>query len=188
MADKERLKAFQKLSQVPDDKIGMVYNYILKQIDEDLSSSESSESSSEDSNDLIKREIEELMKMDFIPKRNKIDKANSKYRITLKFVNGILDNIGREHIDDLLDFKDVKREDIIGENNKKYLEDIASTIFTHYDKKLCRYYKRAEVKHYILTLLRYMCKDIGLKLVSRRKNLTIKGKQIVDTCYSIYAV
>lgn len=89
-----------------------------------------------------------------------------KYNIALKVVNKMLDNMGKEQIDDLLDFKMVNRRDIIKPENKLVIENMEKEIFEVFDKKNCKYYKRNEIQTYPITFLRCLLTDVGFKLIS----------------------
>ena len=51
-----------------------------------------------------------------------VDMNSDKYKITLKFVNKLLENIGYKKINDLTEFKNINRDDIIKNKNKKSLD------------------------------------------------------------------
>ena len=70
----------------------------------------------------------------------KIEKDSEKYQVTLKLLNKILVNLGKEEIDDFTKFKDIDREDIIKDINVEALREMEKELFTvHYDKKKCGY-------------------------------------------------
>ena len=104
---------------------------------------------------------------------NIIDKTSSKYIIALKFVNNILKNLDKSEINDLTDFKDIDREDIIKTENKELVETMQSELFKkgNFDKGKCGFYRRSQVKTYILTLLRYICLDLGFKFTYTEKRI-----------------
>ena len=89
---------------------------------------------------------------------------DAKYNVALKFVNMILTNLGKETIDDLTKFKDIDRNDIIKEENKKGFEQMESKLFEYFNKANCGWYRRKKVSNYILTFLRYMCEDLEYSL------------------------
>ena len=63
--------------------------------------------------------------MSELEKDGKITKDSEKYKVALKLVNKILVNLGKDEITDLTDFKDIDREDIIKDVNKKALDGLA---------------------------------------------------------------
>lgn len=114
-----------------------------------------------------------------------VDKTDNKYLIALKFINKILINIKKNPVDDLTKFQNIDRDDIILDINKKTLADMENEIYKYFDKtKLC-WYKRKKIKHYILTILRGISKELGLKFSYVQKNI-VTGR-LNKTClfYSI---
>ena len=97
-------------------------------------------------------------------KENKDNKDSEKYKVALKLINVILVNSGKETIDDLTKFKDIDKEDIIKEVNKKGFEDMEDELFKNFDKGKCGWYRRKRVDTYILHFMRCMCVDLGLSL------------------------
>ena len=107
----------------------------------------------------------------------RMEKDSEKYKITLKLLNKILVNVGKEEIDDLTQFIDIDREDIIKDPNTKTLCDMEKELFTeHYDKKKCGYYRKTDAM--VLNCIRSMMKDAGFTFTKRRKEKSerINGK------------
>ena len=61
-----------------------------------------------------------------------VDTSGEKYKVALKFINKILVNLEKEEIDELTDFKDIDREDIIKDVNKETLKEMEGEIFKHF--------------------------------------------------------
>ena len=112
-----------------------------------------------------------------------VSKNSDKYKVALKFVNKILVNLEKDEIDDLTDFKDIDREDIIKDVNKKALDDMEKEILKHFEKKECSWYRRNETSHYILTFLRKVCSILGFSFSYYKKDITenINGKNYRKT-------
>ena len=91
-----------------------------------------------------------------------ISDDKQKYEVSLKFINSLLKNMGKPEIKELTDFKNISREDIISESNKKVLEDMAEELFVYFNKYLFGWYRRSTTKNYVLTFIRKMCNDLGL--------------------------
>ena len=107
----------------------------------------------------------------------KIEKDSEKYKVTLKLLNKILVNIGKEEIDDITKFKDIDREDIIKDVNVKALCEMEKELFTeHYSKKKCGYYRKTNAM--VLNCIRSMMKDAGFEFTKKKKekNEKINGK------------
>ena len=112
---------------------------------------------------------------------DQIDKTTDKYKVTLKFVNKILVNLGKEEIDDLTKFQDIDRVDLLKEVNKESLKEMEMEIFKYYNKEDCDYYRKTGA--IVLNCLRRMVKALGLQLISKRKdiNQTINGENFRRT-------
>ncbi|QKF94781.1 hypothetical protein QKU48_gp1323 [Fadolivirus algeromassiliense] len=129
-----------------------------------------------------------------IPDNNVVDNVvpkaapdSNKYKIALKLVNLILVNIGKEEVDDLTKFKDIDREDIIKDVNKKSLQDMESELFPLFNKKKVGYYRKTD--GLVLNCLRGMMKDIGFEMhkVQKGKMVIFDGKSYEKTCM-IYCI
>ena len=123
-------------------------------------------------------------------KPKNIDKTTDKYKVALKFINKILENIKKDQIDDLTDFKNIDRLDIIKPENKIVLEEMESEIFKHFSKIKCGYYRKSEAgDNYTINCLRGMIKIIGLKLnfIQKEQVETIDNKKYKRT-HLIYSI
>ena len=116
------------------------------------------------------------------PNRDHIDKSTKKYKILLKYVNGILKNCGKDKIDDLTKFKDIDRLDIIKPENNELLDKLAPRLFKHYNKH--NYYRKT--KNIVLNCLRGMCKELGFEFRSRKHNRQVKSIFQTHMLYTIY--
>lgn len=100
-----------------------------------------------------------------------VDKNSDEYKVALKFTNKILENLGKPGIDDLTKFKDIDRDEIIKDVNKKTLQEMEGEIFKHYDKNKCNYYRKTNAL--VLNCLRAMVKQLGLSITNVKKDITI---------------
>ena len=114
-----------------------------------------------------------------------VSDSKQKYAACLKFINEILKNIGSPEIKDLTDFKNIRREDIISEPNKKVLEEMSEELFVYFNRYLFGWYRRSTTKNYILTFIRKMCNDLGLELVSVTKHHKKNKRDGFTLYYSI---
>lgn len=119
-------------------------------------------------NTLKNKKIEEVV----IPKNN-INKNTDKYKITLKFINKILVNIGKEEIDDLTKFVNIDRADVIKEINIKTFEEMEVELLKYFDKYKFGWYRRSTTKQYILTFIREMCDDLGLLVHINKERISL---------------
>lgn len=148
-------------------------------------------------NESTKRKINELVKIDEKKEKSKIkkvnydkliksiDKSSDKYKIALKLINKLLENMGKQQIDDLKKFKNINKNDIITEINKKTFNDLEEEIFMQFDKTRCGWYRRNTINNYLLSFLRCMCLDVGLKLVHVNKEKNVNGVIENFVLYSI---
>lgn len=107
-----------------------------------------------------------------------VDKSSEKYKVSLEFINLLLVTIGKPKISDLTEFINIDREWVIADQAKKCFNNMESRILDHFDKKKIGWYKRNTTQNYILTFLRGMCNDIGLKFTYTKKEIyiTVNGK------------
>lgn len=113
----------------------------------------------------------------------KVGKDDDKYKLALKFVNVILKNIGRDEVNDLTEFKNVDREDIIKDVNKVSLDAMANELFDKFNKKKCGYYRKTDA--IVLNCLRGMMKEIGYELTFHQKDRWEKNEKVNGKSYKI---
>ena len=103
---------------------------------------------------------------------NIVDKNSDKYKIVLKFVNKVLENINKSRIDDLKDFKNIDRLDFLSESNTKILEEMENEIWKYYNKRTCGAYHNSDNR--TLNVFRGMIRENNLKLCYIKKEITEK--------------
>ncbi len=101
-----------------------------------------------------------------------IDKSDPKYIIALRFINHILINNNKPEIFDILDFKDVTRDEIIKQENLTKLNEMETELYKYFDKDKCGYYRKTD--NYVINFFRGMLKELGYKAVVIKKDKTIK--------------
>lgn len=102
------------------------------------------------------------------------DGENNKDVVALKFINGILKLSGLDEINELTDFKDIKRDDIVTEKNIAYLKKVTKQLFPPFDKQKCRYYPKNSTS-WVLNIIRGMLKDLGYDFA--RRKIDVKEKK-----------
>jgi hypothetical protein len=112
---------------------------------------------------------------------------NEKHKIALKLINKILVNIGKTEIEDLCEFKDIDRDDIIRKENTDILVAMEEEIFKFYSKYKCGYTRKTD--NLVLNCLRGMMKEINYNLLKVQKDIrtTIDGKPYRRT-HMIYSI
>lgn len=98
-----------------------------------------------------------------------------KYHVALKFVNNILVNSELEKITDLTNFVDVDRQLIIAKKNEDMLNSMLDEIYYYFGKRECQFGQKDKTKHYIVTILKNMCKQLTLSLNKKSKNVQKDG-------------
>lgn len=102
---------------------------------------------------------------------NEIDKSKSnKDKIILQFMNKIMKNIGKPEINNITDFKNIDRIDIINGNNTKTLEDMENEMWKHFNKSKCGGYNYSDNR--VLNILRGLLRENGMKLTFKKKDIT----------------
>ena len=97
-----------------------------------------------------------------------IDKSDPKYIIALRFINHILINNNKPEIFDILDFKDVTRQEILKEENLDKLNEMETELYKYFDKIKCGYYRKTD--NYVINFFRGMLKELGYKGVRQEKD------------------
>lgn len=112
-------------------------------------------------------------------------KTLNKYNVLLKLLNRILVNIGRQEINDIIEFKNVDRKDLLKEENNKIIEEMEEEIHKYYCKYNLKYGHKSQIKHYILTLIKAMCEDIYFQFKSKSVKVKKNNKVLVNAIYDI---
>jgi len=135
--------------------------------------------------------MEDIMDIndDDTQKDNINNSDSKKYNVTLEFVNKLLINLNKTPINNLKNFKDIDRDDIISDINKNLVSDFEKHFFPLFDKNKFGWSRRNCTRNYILTFIRYACNEINLDFKSKKKNKTVEinGKNYQKICmtYSI---
>jgi hypothetical protein len=117
----------------------------------------------------------------------KLDKIDEKYIIALKLINIILKNADKKEITDLLEFKNINRQEIVTDKNLEQLNNMENELYKHFDKVKCGYYRKTD--NYVINFLRGMIKQLGYKIILEQKDktLTINGESYRKK-YMIYHI
>lgn len=76
----------------------------------------------------------------------------TKYEVCLDLINSILRALGYEETEELIDFKNVKREDLIKPEVMELIEGKEKEFFPLFDKEKARYYKRKHISCHLLDI------------------------------------
>ena len=100
-----------------------------------------------------------------------VDKNDPKYVIAIRFLNHILTNNNKPLIQDILDFKNITREEIIKQENLNTLNEMENELYKHFSKMNCGYYRKTD--NYVINFFRGMLKELGHKAVKTKKDKTV---------------
>jgi hypothetical protein len=101
-----------------------------------------------------------------------VDKNDPKYVLALQFLNHILTNNNKPQIQDILEFKDITRQEILKQENLNKLNEMETELYKHFDKDKCGYYRKTD--NYVINFFRQMIKEMGYKAVIEKKDRTVK--------------
>ena len=118
-----------------------------------------------------------------------IERHNNKKEILLKLLNAITLKIKNENITSLTDFCNIDRDEIIKEEITDIFHKMTGEIFQHFLKSACGWNRKSLTKNFLLTFLRYACKDLGYKFgwSKKDKSRIIDGKKYRRVHY-LYSV
>ena len=105
-----------------------------------------------------------------------VDKNDPKYVLAIQFLNHILINNNKPQIQDILEFKDITRDEIIKQENLNKLNEMETELYKHFSKMNCGYYRKTD--NYVINFFRGMLKEMGYKAIhiEKDKTVTIDGE------------
>lgn len=108
-----------------------------------------------------------------------------KTRLILKYLNGLLKNIGKNKIQKLTEFTGIERNDILTEKNNMHLDSMEKELFPTFDRKACKYLPRTS-KSRPLNVLKHMLNDVNTHTLNSISKEVYEGKyRRSATFYSI---
>jgi len=90
-----------------------------------------------------------------------------KYDVLLKFLNKLLENMGKNAIDDPTKFQYIKRTELLTAENELVYDEMKDEIHKYFGKYNLKYAQKGTIKNYILTLLKNMCGELFLNFESK---------------------
>jgi len=99
------------------------------------------------------------------------DKDDPKYILALQFINHILTTNNKPQIQDILEFKNITRQEILKQENLNKLNEMETEMYKHFDKMKCGFYRKND--NYPITFFRQMLKELGYKAIRVEKDKTI---------------
>jgi hypothetical protein len=106
-------------------------------------------------------------------------------RVMLEIINKILAQMNKTQINDLSEFIDIRRDDMVSDKCAEVINDNKKYIFDNcFDRHQCQVYQ-TKVAHKHISILKGMLKQIGYVLLSKNHKKMVKGVYESHTTYSI---
>lgn len=112
-------------------------------------------------------------------------KISEKYSILLKLLNKILVNINKAVITDVIQFKNIKRDELILEENEKIWDEMKDEIFKYFNKYSLKSGQKSHIKYYLLTILKSMCDELFFNFKSKSVKEKVGNKHLTYAVYNI---
>jgi hypothetical protein len=117
------------------------------------------------------------------PKTDKVNKTDPKYVLTLEILNAILKTIDKDIIDDITEFMNIKKNDLIKKECMDIVQSKMASIVelfgnNNIDEKI-QYYRRAQGKNCVINIIRSLAIYCGYKFISKQCNVTKKENKYV---------
>lgn len=112
-----------------------------------------------------------------------MDEKKLKYKCAIDFLNDILASVGRKPINNIKEFKDVSRDDLLSDNCKKILDKHIDKLAEVFGKTTLLLRTKKSVESYIMTLLRKMLQQFNMKLAMSQKNMKNGTNSIKPTIF-----
>lgn len=110
----------------------------------------------------------------------------AKQKLLLEILNEILVHLGKDPIQNINNFKNIKRTDISSNECKQIvLNKRQEIIRTGFKKNIYGFYNSSGLKNAHINVLKNMCKELGYQICSARQEKMIKGVKTSTTYYFI---
>jgi hypothetical protein len=121
------------------------------------------------------------------PKTDKVNKTDPKYVLTLEILNAIFKTLNKDIIEDITEFKNIKKNDLI----KKECMDIINSYINNIVESFCGddvdekilLFRRTKGKNGVINITRMMVINCGYKFISKQKNVPIKKDNYIRVRY-----
>ncbi|ARF08005.1 hypothetical protein Catovirus_1_55 [Catovirus CTV1] len=121
-------------------------------------------------------------------KPKELDKNSHKYIIFLKLLNEILVANEMSPINDIYEFKNMTKEQLIKNKEANKLFGLKEEIFKKkegFSKNMCQWYARRKIDNYIISFLKGACEELGVTLESKYAKKVNNNKIVNFAKYSI---
>jgi len=108
-----------------------------------------------------------------------------KYQVTVEFLNDILKSMNRKTINNIKEFKDVPRDDLLTDECNQVVEKHIDKLIKVFGKTTLLVRNKDDVEHYIMTLIRKTLQVFDMKLTVSKKNIKNGDTYRTSTFYSV---
>lgn len=186
----------QNFTGLSDEQIDIIYNKITqlnnRQHDSPkkiINNTDTDNKGSEFNSDKVTKKTKNTGVYIRNPKNIKIDKNSDKYKITLEFLNALVIAIGKPAINNITQFKDILRSDLMKPQCENVLNEHIGKIIEIFGKSVIRYNTRSKSKCYLLTVIKYLSSLCGYKFQSKNvHNKSKKNNIYVATLHTYYSI
>ena len=100
-----------------------------------------------------------------MPKKSK-EKGMTKAQMVAELASK--NDLSKSQINDILDFKDITRQEILKQENLDKLNEMENEMYKYFDKMKCGYYRKTD--NYVINFFRGMLKEMGYKGIRQEKD------------------
>ena len=139
-------------------------------------------------NDIKKDELLGDKELKIIKTKKNLDKGSYKYIMFLKLLNKILIENGTNNIEDIYDFKNITKEQLIKNREANNLFGMEEQLFKKkegFNKNKCQWYFKHRIDTYIISFIRGACEELGCQLECKYKRKAVDSEIIHYVIYSI---
>lgn len=113
---------------------------------------------------------------------------DKKKRIALEITNNLLLAMNKKKIENLIDFIDIRRDDLLSNNCKKVIDDNRDYIFENgFSKEECMVYQK-KLRNPHLSVFKGILKQVGYELTSKNKSKRSNGVRDMFVMYYVNVV
>ena len=116
-----------------------------------------------------------------------INKNDTKYKLVLEFLNAILVKLDKKPIEDITQFKKIKRDELLKPECNEILNQYLDRLAEVFGRTVICYRMKNNIETYLLTVLRNIVTNIGyiFESSSITKNETLSNRNYKQT-YNLY--
>lgn len=96
----------------------------------------------------------------------KVDNNSGEYKVTVSFLNGLLKQMKKQEINDIIQFKNIQRSELMKPEYEQILNNHIDNIIEQFGKTKIRYNMRNQFDYYVITVIKYLTKLCGYEFMS----------------------